>query len=73
MTYVVADKQYKGKYANAEDGYATTGRTTKMTLPIDYKTQKPKTNYEYTYRNCQLPNDKSGYYQIKRAYGMMPR
>lgn len=71
--YTVADRQYKGEYADAEDSYATTGRTSKMTLPIVYKTQKPETNYEYTYRNCKIPESKSEYYRINRAYGMMPR
>ena len=71
--YVVADKQYKGEYVNADDSYATTGRTAKMTRPIVYKTQKPETNYVYTYRNCKLVETKSEYYQVNRAYGMMPR
>ena len=71
--YVVADKQYKGEYIGAEDSYATEGRKAKMTRPVVYKTEKPDNNYEYTYRNCKLPESKSEYYSIKRAYGMMPR
>jgi hypothetical protein len=67
--YVVADIQYKGEYRKATDSYSTEGRLAKMTRPVLYNTKKPEKNYAYTYRKCRVPE----YYNINRAYGMMPR